>query len=351
MAKTKTFRRRNHRRILVGAIIVLIVAALVALAVWSVMTLFDAPPSSGDTDTTTPNGESTTTSAPTTTMPTTPPTYPDLSGEAVAGLDTSVTGNYVLLYDATHDKVLYTRGAAEICNPASITKIMTAIVAAKYATDEPFTVGDEVYLCDPQASSAYLRLGMKLSLPQMLDALLLPSGSDAAYCLAVNTVRRLYPDEELSNFEAATRFCDLMNQTAAELGTTDTRFINPDGMYHTHHKTTAEDLLKILQAAWEMDVVREALSLPRVSFTTEDGKDLSFTNTNRLLNQNTSYYYPHALGGKTGFTDEAGYCLASVAEKDGVTLFSLVLGCAEENARFTDSIALFNAGFALAASV
>ena len=73
---------------------------------------------------------------------------------------------------------------------------------------------------------------------------------------------------------------------------------------------------------------------------------LTYTNTNRLLNAATPYYYSYCTGGKTGFTDEAGYCLVSTAEKNGVQLMALVYGCAEENARFTESAALFEAGFA-----
>lgn len=340
MRKTKTFRRRSHRRALIGTIVVLMAAALLALAIGGITVLLDqnaASPSDGGSSS--PKGEE----------PTTTTTYPDLSAEAVTQLENSLTGRNILLYDATHDKVLYARGESEPCYPASLTKLMTAALAAKYATGESYEVGQEVSLRDAQSSSAYLKPGMKLTLPQMLNALLLPSGGDAAYSLAVTTARRLYPDEELSNFAAAQRFCDLMNQTAAEIGATDTHFINPDGIYHTNHITTAGDLLKILQFALSFDEVRVALSLPGVSFTTEDGKTLSYTNTNQLLRPGTPHHYPHATGGKTGYTEEAGYCLAAVAEKDGVTLLSLVLGCPEEGGRFTDTAALFDAGFALAA--
>ena len=124
--------------------------------------------------------------------------------------------------------------------------------------------------------------------------------------------------------------------------------MNPDGMHHTFHVTTANDMLKILQFAWQFDVVRDALCTPRTAFTTVDGQALSYTNTNRLLNANyPSLYYANAIGGKTGFTDQAGYCLASVAQKDDVQLFAIVLGCADQDLRFTESTALYEAGFGI----
>ena len=340
MNRTKTFRRNRARRRLILLTAMLAAAAvLLGLCAWL---LFDGQ-NTGEAPTPSGNAGGVTTTVTTTT------TLPQFSPQTATQLDTVLTARHVLLFDMTHDRVLYSKAAGEICTPASLTKMMTAAVATKYATDEPFTIGQEVYLKDPQASSAYLKLGMVLSLPQMLDALLLPSGGDAAYALAVTTAKRVFPDEELSNFEAAMRFCDLMNQEAAALGAESTFFVNPDGIYHTNHVTTAADLLKIMQFALSFDEVRTAMSQTSSSFTTQDGKELTYTNTNRLLNRNTAYYYPYATGGKTGFTDEAGYCLASTAEKNGVQLLALVLGCAEENLRFTESITLFDAGFSLMA--
>lgn len=340
MSSAKTFRRgRSHRRRTILLIIAAVGIAAILLGVWG-LSRRAKNPDPGTPDNPSAPGATTAPTATTTTLPV-------LSEETVTQLDTTLTARNILLYDATHDRVLYAKGASEVCYPASLTKLMTAAVAAKYATEEPFTIGREVYLKDPQASSANLKLGMTLTLPQLLEALLLPSGGDAAYTLAVTTILRMYPEEELSNFEAAMRFCDLMNEELAAMGATNTFFVNPDGIYHTNHVTTAADMLRVMQFALSFEDVRTAMSLPSVSFTTEDGKQLTYINTNRLLNRNTAYYYPYATGGKTGYTDEAGYCLGSVAEKDGVTLIALVFGCAEEAARFTESAALFDAGFAL----
>lgn len=345
MAKTSTF-RRNRRRQSVLALVAVLGVALLTLGLYLLTRYTGLTPPAADGDAAATGGAANRVTTTSTVVTTT--TYPTLSAETVGELEATLSGKYILLYDATHDKVLFSRNEGARCNPASLTKMMTAAVAAKYATDEPFEIGTEINLRDLQASSAYLPYGVTLTLPQLLQAMLLPSGGDAAYALAVTTARRLYPDETLSNMEAAQRFCDLMNETAAEIGAVDTHFVNPDGMYHTNHASTANDLLKILQFACSFAPVKEAMSLSSVSFTSVDGKEFSYVNTNRLLNSRTSYYYPYATGGKTGFTDEAGYCLASTAEKEGVRLMAIVMGCEEENARFTDSATLFNAGFALA---
>ncbi len=345
MNKTSTFRNKRRRQILRRLLPVFVIAVLVlALAVGVLFFLFrnsSNTPTGGDTD----GGADYSDETPVTTTT----TLASLSNEAAAQLSATLTAKHVLLYDATNDRVLYEKDAGVTCAPASLTKIMTAAVAAKYnQSSQNYLVGNEVYLKEAGASSAYLKLGMELTLPQMVQALLLPSGGDAAYCLAVHTARMVYPEEEMSNFEAATRFCELMNEELKNIGAQSSCFMNPDGMHHTFHVTTAADMLKILDFAWQYDAVREALCTPQASFTTVDGQKLSYTNTNRLLNPHfPAYYYANALGGKTGFTDEAGYCLASVAEKNGVRLLAVVLGCADENLRFTESTALYEAGFAL----
>ncbi|MBE6757837.1 MAG: D-alanyl-D-alanine carboxypeptidase [Ruminococcaceae bacterium] len=344
MSKTKTFRRSSRQRTLRRLIPVFIIAVLVLALAVGIALHFSGGEPSDDKGVTPPWPKHTTTTAPTTTTT----TLPSFSTETVTQLKDALSAKNALLYDITNERVLFDHNAEVVCSPASLTKIMTAAVAAKYATEDNFVVGREVYLTDPQASSAYLKIGMELTLPQMLQALLLPSGGDAAYCLAVHTAKRLYPEEELSNFDAATRFCDLMNEELKAIGANDSHFVNPDGIYHTFHVTTANDILKILRFAWQYDAVREALCTPRASFKTPSGHDLTYTNTNRLLNTNfPATYYANAIGGKTGFTDEAGYCLASVAEKDGTQLVAIVLGCADENLRFTEPKLLYEAGFAL----
>ncbi len=345
MNKTQTFRNSRRKRALRRLLPVFIIAVLVLALLVGIIWYFSSR-GTGDSGSNTPlSGDNKTTTTVPTTVATTLPSFTD---QTVSQLSGAMSARNALLYDVTNERVLYDVNAEATCSPASLTKIMTAAVAAKYSNGENFVVGQEVYLTDPQASSAYLKLGMELTLPQMLQALLLPSGGDAAYCLAVHTAKRLYPEEELSNFEAATRFCDLMNEELAAIGAEDSHFVNPDGMYHTFHVTTANDMLKILRFAWEFDAVREALCTQRASFTTPSGHELGYTNTNRLLNTNfPATYYVNAIGGKTGYTDEAGYCLASVAEKDGTQLIAIVLGCADENLRFTESTLLYEAGFAL----
>lgn len=344
MSKHASPSRHRGRRLALLLIPTLLLALGLTALVWYLAGRSSVPgPVSEDPGTPTlPAVTAAPTAGPTEPLTTAPPS---IAPEAASALDSSLTARSILLYDATNDRVLYARAAEEILHPASLTKLMTAAVAVKYATGESYTVGREVYLKDSQASSAYLKIGDVLTLEQMLQAMLLPSGADAAYCLAVTTVRRLYPQEELSNFEAAMRFVDLMNETAREIGAENTFFENPDGIDHTNHLSTAEDMRKVFAYALSFPQIRETVGTANVTFTPEKGGQMSFVNTNRLLNRSTPWYYPACIGGKTGSTGQAGYCLAAAAEKNGVTLMALVFGCREENTRFSEAAALFNAGF------
>lgn len=286
-----------------------------------------------------PSGSSSATVGTTTAAPTTTTTtYATL---AAAELDAQMQCRGVLLYDATHDTVLYRLRASssDIYYPASLTKLLTAAVACRcLPEDAVLTVGSEIALTEWDASMAYLSQGSTLTLPEVLDALLLRSGADAAYCIAVNVARSLSADP-LTDTEAVEAFVQLMNDTAKELGATHSYFVTPDGYHDLYHCTTAEDLLKIALYADSFPLIHRC-----VGQAESDG----YTNTNELLLPDSEHYYPYATGLKTGFTDEAGCCLAASAEKDGVRLYAILLGGAESAGRFEDARLLFDRGFALA---
>ena len=273
--------------------------------------------------------------------------YPSLSAEQTAQLEQSLSAQNALLYDVTHETLLYGKNETAPCSPASLTKLLTAAVALEHlSADTVLTVGTEISLEDAEASSAGLRTGWKLTVAELLDGLLLPSGGDAAYVLAVNTARKLVHDQTLNDWEAATAFCDLLNAKAAALGANNNYFVNPDGIYATRHRTTSMDMLRILQYAMSIPEIQTAVAQPSVRHTLASGQEVVWSNTNLLVNAGSTYYYSYAKGGKTGHTDEAGYCLGAVAEKNGTELIAIAFGCPTTEQRFADVTALFNAGFA-----
>lgn len=298
----------------------------------------------------------TTTVAPTsppTVAPTSPPTAPPIviptnpPKPKLPGTDVIPQANYALLYDATHDRVLYSVQSDARCYPASITKLLTAIVALEYpGADVVYTVGDELSLVHEDSSVAYLKQGQRLRRGTLLNAMLLESGNDAAYVLAVRIGRMAAGNESLSASEAVAQFCRLMNETAQRIGATGSHFTNPDGFHDSGHYTTAMDVLTIARYAYSLPEIKKAAGRLTARDVFESGEDVTWRNTNRLLSSSDPYYRSFATGLKTGYTAEAGDCVVATAEKDGVTLFAVVMDAPSDDARWRDATAMLDAGFA-----
>ena len=277
--------------------------------------------------------------------PTEPPTEPAPTFPTIA-VDAPTTSPRLLLFDLTHDTLLYEKDADVKFYPASLTKILTAIIATEQCTpDEVFTVGSELGLVQPLSSLAYLKEGYQLKRDVILDALLLPSGNDAAYTIAVHVGRKV-GGETLSDLEAARGFCDLMNQKARELGAVNSHFSNPDGFFSGDHYTTANDMLLIAKAALEYENLRTIFAKTTATDTLESGAQVTWNNSNALLNPNSPYYFEGATGMKTGFTDEAGQCVIASANRAGKQMIAIVMGGLSGESRWADALALLNAGYA-----
>lgn len=252
----------------------------------------------------------------------------------------------VLVYDETNDMVLLSSHAQDRAYPASLTKLLTAAVALKYcAADDPVKVGSEITLIPRDASRAFLQQGWTIPMSGMLAALLLPSGSDAAYSIAVHVARQ-ESGQNLSVSQCLARFAELMNETASEIGATHSHFVTVDGIHDDDHYSTAEDLLLISRYAMSFTVIADLVGSARKSVYTVSGKGVTFNNTNYLLKADSPYYFEYATGLKTGFTDPAGYCLSASAEKDGTRLIAILLGAPNPNDRFEDAKRLFETAFA-----
>lgn len=202
---------------------------------------------------------------------------------------------------------------------ASTTKVMTALLAL-----ERGDLQDEV-VCSPQAfgvpgTSIYLQAGERLTLEQMLLGLMLASGNDAAVAIA----------EHIGG--SIEGFAAMMNARAAQIGAVNTRFVNPHGLPDDGHYTTAYDLALIAREAMRNEAFRRLVSTQRASIPWAGRTyDRQLHNKNRLLAD-----YPGATGVKTGFTSKAGRCLVFGAQRDGMEIVGVVLGCGnwfEEAAR------------------
>jgi len=275
--------------------------------------------------------------------------------------DITVEAAAAVLMEQTTGKILYSRNPHEIMYPASTTKILTTLVALENSdTQDTVTVGEEVKAVPNHSTVAGLIPGQTYSMSDLLLALMLPSGNDAANAIAVYIARRV-KDESLDTDEAMVEFCRMMNQRAREIGAFRSNFVNPHGYHDNNHYTTAYDLALIAREAMNNPAFRRLVRTPHAvvekpavvdkaaeqSDTSDQPDEVCihrWTNGNRLLNRTSKdYYFPYATGIKTGFTTPAGHCLVSSAFKDGLEVISVVLKSTQEG-RWVDSRKLLEYG-------
>ena len=235
--------------------------------------------------------------------------------------------------------------------PASTTKILTALVVIQNEDlGRVVTVGDEINSLLPDASRAGLYIGEKITVRELLYALMLPSGNDAAYTLAVDLGRSLSNDKSMNSRDAITVFVALMNRTAQDLGAQSSHFINPDGYHHPDHYSTACDMALIAREAMQnpdFQQIVETRAYPAPEGVINENKQVfAWENTNRLLNKNDPYYLADVTGIKTGHTSQAGYCLVSSASRQGRNLIAVVLNSTEPGV-LSSSIRLLEYGFSI----
>lgn len=254
-----------------------------------------------------------------------------------------------LLYDLKGGRIIYQSHADERVYPASVTKIMTALLALEKGNlSDTLTVTDTA-LADINYlhSRIDLKAGEQMTLENLLTALLVCSANDAANVIAE------YISGDIQSF------VELMNQRAAELGMSNTHFANPHGFHDDNHYTTASDIAALTVEALKNITFCNLVKTKTYTIpATNISKERMISSTNHLISRyrNTYHYYPYATGVKTGSTTEAGSCLVAAAEKNGVSLLSVVMGCdnkdQKENAySFTDTKAMFEYIFANCKSV
>ena len=240
-----------------------------------------------------------------------------------------------LLMDAATGTVIYEQNAHEALAPASVTKVMTMLLIMEALDDGRIGWEDTVTASETAAakggSQIYLKAGETMSVSDMLKSIAVSSANDCACAMA----------EHLAGSESA--FVQAMNARAKELGMNDTNFVNctglDDGAEAAEHRTSAYDIalmsrelaikhpdIKKFTTIW-MDTVRNG--------------EFGLSNTNKLVR-----FYSGATGLKTGFTSGAGYCLSATAEREGMELIAVVMGCESSKDRFNACKAMLDHGFA-----
>lgn len=254
-----------------------------------------------------------------------------------------------VIIDEKSKKTLFQKNPNKKLYPASTTKILTALLAIEYGDiDEIVQVGNEINLVMPDASKAGLIYGEKIELENLLRALLLPSGNDAAYVIAVHIARKASGNNKMTINNSLVYFRDMMNERLKKIGANNSHFTNPDGYHNTDHYTTAHDLALIACEAMKKDIFKKVVKAYSYKMTSLKAGGNTNTvrewiNTNKLIDKNSEHYYKYATGIKTGYTSDAQYCLVSSASKNGKNVIAVVLKDTQKD-QWTDSINLLEYG-------
>ena len=256
--------------------------------------------------------------------------------------DIEIYAPSALLIEKETGEILYSKDAYSVRYPASTVKIMTAILAIENANlSDIVTVSPYAISSVPSGYTlSNIKANENLTLENLLYALLVPSGNDAANAIA-EYIGGSIPD-----------FANMMNQKALDIGCKNTNFTNPNGVHDENMHTTAYDLALIAKYAMNNETFRNMVStpiytLPSTNVYPESNRVLK--NSNHLIDATSSDYYEYATGIKTGFTNAAQNCLVASAKKENVEFITVVLGSSESNfgehSKFNDSKILFEYGF------
>lgn len=219
-------------------------------------------------------------------------------------------GSGAVLFDLNRKRVLYANNLHERLYPASLTKIMTALVALKHGSAETvLTASANVTNLESGATTCGLKEGDQMTLAQALHVLLIPSANDAAVMIAEGIA---------GSVEA---FVEMMNEEALSLGATNTHFVNPHGLSHEEHYTTAYDIYLIMNEAVKYDMFNEIISMAEYTTVYNDrsgnAKELNVKNSNAYLSGAEPPSGVTVVGGKTGTTSAARNCLALLVRDTG----------------------------------
>lgn len=250
------------------------------------------------------------------------------------GAELEIAAPSAILMDAATGTVLFEKNANERLAPASVTKVMTLLLVMEALEKGQISMEDSVIASDAAArkggSQVYLEPGEQMSMDEMLKSVVVSSANDCATALA----------EHIAGSEAA--FVELMNQRAAELGMSDTHFVNCTGLDDeqdaAEHLTTAHDIAIMSRQLLMHERIRNYTT---IWMDTVRNGEFGLSNTNKLVR-----FYEGTTGLKTGYTSSAGHCLAASAKRDGMELIAVVMHCGSSQDRFESAKAMLNYGFA-----
>ncbi len=246
--------------------------------------------------------------------------------------DFAPSAKSAILIDNATGEVLFEKNADERLAPASMTKlgsmllIMEAIDSGKISFDDEVTISEEA--ASMGGSQVFLEAGEVYKVHDLLKGVAIASGNDAVVALA----------EKIAGSQS--EFVDAMNKRFKEIGATNTNFVNAHGLDTENHYSTARDMAIIARELLKHESILEYTSIYEEYLEKNDGTKTWLVNTNKLVR-----FYNGVDGLKTGFTENAGYCLTATAKKDNFRLISVVMGEDSTENRSSDTVKMLNYGF------
>ena len=268
------------------------------------------------------------TAPPTTEEPTTLKQY-DFSK-----LTYSANSTAAACFNVKENRYLFEKNTQDRIPPASLTKIVTTCVALKYADPSAvFTVGDELMMVEKDSSLCFIKAGHQVTLHDLLCGMLLASGNDAAYTVAVN-IARTVSGNSLSAADAVAYFVNLMNEFATEIGLTNSHFVNPDGWDNDEHYMCLRDIITAAGYALRQDVFREIVGQTSYFATFVTGQTIEWKNSNQMMNNTSQFFVENVKGIKTGTTPKAGRCLIVLFDDGTHELIAASMGNPTDEERY-----------------
>ncbi|MCL2373205.1 MAG: D-alanyl-D-alanine carboxypeptidase [Defluviitaleaceae bacterium] len=277
---------------------------------------------------------------------------PNFTAFAQPAARLDLNASAAIVVEQSTGRVLYGHNIHARRYPASMSKIMTAIVALDHLElNDLIVIGTEINNMPAGYATNIHVVGETVSVHFMLKALMIRSGNETGRTLAIEVMRRITGRDDITYNEAKPLFSSLLNQRAASLGAYNTTFTNPYGLHAAQHVTTAYDMAIISRAYMDIPVLAEIAAM---RYFDGDGtlgvyvpganiRQYSWTNTNRTL-PGGEFSHPFMTGLKTGFTTPAGHCLVGSAYFNGLELVSVVF-YSQDPGRWLDTHQLINFGF------
>ncbi|MDY4081836.1 MAG: D-alanyl-D-alanine carboxypeptidase family protein [Candidatus Metalachnospira sp.] len=263
-----------------------------------------------------------------------------------------VSAKSAVLINADTGRILYQKNQNDRMYPASMTKLLTSMVLLdNMDLDDTITIDYSINEIPWDSSKAGIAVGEVLTVENVIRGLIIPSGNDIANA-AASAVAKKALGNSISYDEAEEYFTGLMNKKAKELGCTGSNFVNPHGYHDDNHYTTAYDMSLIAKAAMQYDMIREAAKETKFSgngagkqkYNVEGStQEYTWYSHNELITGGANNY-EYATGIKTGFTDQAGDCLAASATKENENLIAIIMN-SEDPGRWQDAKNLFEWAF------